>query len=201
MEEITGFSMKACLSAPGSGWKYIKSMRDENDEPIYPYNDKYMRWFVRQSIEGERVCAFNQKYRSKTCDEASKILSEELNVKGNVYDINEAYMQFKNHHFKIIKKVYESKFNDYRDIDEEEKNNNINKKIGGFPIHKLLEQLSLNDLLWGFDSVSLYPSAMSDPESIYPRIETGYIPDMNDELVEKFNNQTFAQRCAIMKIK
>ena len=44
---------------------------------------------------------------------------------------------------------------------------------------------------------------MSDPKSIYPRIETGYAhtPDMNDELVEKFNNETFTQGSAILKIK
>ena len=93
MEEITGFSMKDCLSAPGLGWKYFKSMRDENDEPIYTYNNEYMRWFVRQSIKGGRVCAFNQYYRSKICDEALKKISEELTLKGNVYDIVEAYMK------------------------------------------------------------------------------------------------------------
>ena len=44
---------------------------------------------------------------------------------------------------------------------------------------------------------------MSDPKSIYPRIETGYAytQDMNDELVERFNNQTFTQGSAILKIK
>ena len=44
---------------------------------------------------------------------------------------------------------------------------------------------------------------MSDSKSIYPRIETGcaFKPDMNDELVEKFNNQTFTQGSAILKIK
>ena len=55
MEEITGFSMKDCLSAPGLGWKFFNSMRDENDEPIYTYNDKYMRWFGQQSI---KECAY-----------------------------------------------------------------------------------------------------------------------------------------------
>ena len=59
MEEITGFSMKDCLSLPGLGWKYFNSLKTEEDEPIYTYNDKYMRWFVRQSIKGGRVCAFN----------------------------------------------------------------------------------------------------------------------------------------------
>ena len=76
VEEITGFSMKDCLSAPGLGWKYFNSMRDENDEPIYTYNDKYMRWFVRQSIKGGLVCAFNQYFKSKICDELLKKISE-----------------------------------------------------------------------------------------------------------------------------
>ena len=178
-------------------------MRDENDEPIYSYNDKYMRWFVRQSIKGGRVCAFNQYYRSKNCYEVSEILSEELNVKGNVYDIIEAYMKYKKYHEEIIEKVYESKFNDNRDIDEEEMDNYIFKKLGELTIHKLLQELSLNELLWDFDSVSFYPSALSDPKAIYPRIETGYAftPDMIEDLVNKFNNQAFIQGSAILKIK
>ena len=93
-------------------------------------------------------------------------MSQKLNVKGNVYEIIEAYMKYKNHHLKIIKEVYESKFNEYRDIDKEEMNNYINKRLGEFPIHKLLQELSLNDLLWHFDAVSLYPSAVSDENSI-----------------------------------
>ena len=58
-------------------------------------------------------------------------------------------------------------------------------------------------MLWAFDCTSLYPSAMWDESSIFPKIETGYAftPDMNDELVEKFINQTFTQGSAILKIK
>ena len=70
-------------------------MRDENDEPIDTYNDKHMRWFVRQSIKGGRVCAFNQYFKSKICDEVLKFISEELNVEGNEYDKIEAYMKNK----------------------------------------------------------------------------------------------------------
>ena len=64
-----------------------------------------------------------------------------------------------------------------------------------------LRKLSLNDSLWDFDAVSLYPSAMGDEKSIYPRIETGYAfnPDMNKNLVEKFNNQVFTRGSAILK--
>ena len=75
MEDITGFSMKDCLSLPGLGWKYFINLRTEEDEPIYTYNDKYMRWFVRQSIKGGRVCAFNQYYESNFCDNVLKIIS------------------------------------------------------------------------------------------------------------------------------
>ena len=105
MEEITGFSMKDCLSLPGLGLKYFNSLRTEQDEPIYTYNDKYMRRFVRQAAYGGRVCAFNQYYKSKNCDKILKFISKELSVKGNVYDKIEAYMKYKNEHFKIFKKI------------------------------------------------------------------------------------------------
>ena len=54
MEELTGFSMKDCLSVPGLGLKSFNSLRTEEDEPIYTYNDKYMRDFVRPllTVEG-----------------------------------------------------------------------------------------------------------------------------------------------------
>ena len=44
---------------------------------------------------------------------------------------------------------------------------------------------------------------MRHENSIYPRIQTGYADteDMNDELVEKFKNQTFTPGSAILKIK
>ena len=122
MEEITGFSMKDCLSLPGLGWKNFNSLRTEEDEPIYIYNDKYMRWFLRQSNKGGKVCSFNQYYKSKHCDDILKIINKELAVKGTVYDTIEAYMEYKNKHFKIFQKEYESKFNDYRDENVEEKN-------------------------------------------------------------------------------
>ena len=114
---------KAMEDGTGLGWKYFNSLRTENDEPIYTYNDKYMRWFVRQSIFGGRVCSFTEYYKSKTCDDILKIISEELNVKGNIYDIIEAYLNYKNKHFKIFEQEYENQLTDYRDeyIEEKEK--------------------------------------------------------------------------------
>ena len=205
MKEITGFSMKDCLSLPGLGWKYFNSLRTEEDEPIYTYNDKYMRWFVRQSIKGGRVCAFNQFYKSNHCNDIKRILSKELGVpkNANIYEIIEEYLRYKKKYYDIYEKEYESQFNDYRDENEEDKEKFINEKLSQLRIHKLLKQIELIHLLWDFDAVSLYPSAMWDEKSIYPRIETGYAytRDMNDELVEKFNTQNFNQGSAILKIK
>ena len=80
MQEITRFSMKDCLSLPGLGYKYFNSLRTDQVELIYTYNDKYMRHFVRRAAYGGRICAFNQYYKSKICDDIFKIISKELNV-------------------------------------------------------------------------------------------------------------------------
>ena len=91
MQDNIGFSMKDSLSRPGLSWKYFNSLRSE-DELIYRYNDKYLRYFVIQSIKGRRMCVFNQCYESKFCKDILKTVSEELNVKGIIYDIIEAYL-------------------------------------------------------------------------------------------------------------
>ena len=54
--------------------------------------------------------------------------------------------------------------------------------------------------------MSLYPSAMWDNDSVYPKIGTGFafIPIMNDFFVETFTNQTFntdGNESALLKIK
>ena len=54
-----------------------------------------------------------------------------------------------------------------------------------------------------FDCTSLFSSTMKDKLSKYPKIETKYAftPDMTDEIIEEFNNQTFTQGSGILKIK
>ena len=203
MEERTGFSMKDCSSLLGLGLKCFNSLRTEQDEPIYTYNENYMRWFVRQAAYGRGVCRFNQYYKSKSCNDVLKIISKEFCVEGNDYDIIEAYMEYKNKRFKIFEKEYEDQFNDYRDETIAEKEKYINEKLSNLRLHKIIKRIELIHLLWDFDAVSLYPSAMWDPKSIYPKIETGYAytNDMNNDLVEKLNNGKFNQGSAILRIK
>ena len=162
-----------------------------------------MRSFIRQSIKVGRVCSFSQSYKSELCDCILKIISEELNVKGNFYDILQAFLNYKNKHFKIYEKVYENQFNEYRDEDVEEKEKFIIESFSQLPIYQLKKQLKLDEMIWDIDAVCIYPSALWDESSIYLSIETGYAytQDMNDELVKIVNFGEFKQGSAILKSK
>ena len=209
MQELTGFGMKNCSTLPSLAYKYFNSLRDESDDPIYTYNDEYMRHFVRQSIKGGRCSALKQYYKSNISQEVFNIISKELNVNGNDEDVCEIinkYFEYTNKQRKIIEDEYDSNFKDYRDIDEEERTEHINKELNKLPIHKKLQNLNQNDVMMDFDATSLYASAMWDQNSVYPKIETGFAfkPHMNDVYVEAFNNQTFNQdgdESAILRIK
>ena len=107
-----------------------------------------MRWFVRQSIKRGQICALNYYYiLINICDDNLKIISEELNIKGYNYDFIEANLNCKNKHFKVLEKEYE-KNNDYRDQDVEEKEIFIKEKLSQLPIHQILKQIKLDELLW-----------------------------------------------------
>ena len=74
------------------------------------------------------------------------------------------------------------------------------------PIQKELSKLVSNITQLDYDANSIYPSAMLDENSVYPKIESGFVfkPDMNDVYVEAFNNQTFNQggdESALIRIK
>ena len=159
MEGLTGFGMKNSLTLPALANKYF-SLRDENDEPIYTYNDEFMRHFVRQSMKGAHCSALNQFYNSNISDEVVNIISKELDSNGNVCEILEKYFEYTNKQKKTIEDEYDSQFNDYRDNDEEKGTEHINKELNKLPIHKKLQKLNLNDVMMDFDATSLYPSAM-----------------------------------------
>ena len=112
-------------------------------------------------------------------------------------------MIYKKKPYDIVEKEYENQFNAYKNEDVKEKEKFINENLSKLPIHQLIKRIKLDELIWDFDAVSLYPSAMWDENSIYPRIETGYgfTEDMKDEFVNKFNNQSFNQGSAILKIE
>ena len=206
MEELTEFGMKNSLTLPSLANKYFNSLRDENDEPIYTYTDLFMRNFVRKSIKGGRCNSFNQRYKSEISDEVFNIISKKLNVNGNECEIIEKYFEFLKEHEKLYAEEFKSKYDDYRDINKKEKTNFINKKLNMLPILRELSKLDSNKTQMVFDATSLYPSAMWDKNSVYPKIETGFAfkPHMNDVYVKAFNDQTFNEdgdESAILTIK
>ena len=138
MEELTGFAMKNSLTLPSLANKYFISLGDENDEPIYTYNDEFMRHFVRQSIKGGHCSALNQYYKSNVSSKVFNIISKGFVVtdNDNVCEITDKYFEYTNEQRKIIEDKYDSQFNDYRDNDEEERTEHISKEFNKLPIYK-----------------------------------------------------------------
>ena len=134
--------IKQLINTIHSSTKMTSFQASNKSNDIYTYNDKDMRCFVRQSIKRRRVCAFNQYYKSITCNDILNFLSEELNIEGNVFDIIDANLNYKNKQFKFYKKDYENQFNDYRHQNAEEKEKNINEKTSKLPIHQLIKQIN-----------------------------------------------------------
>ena len=98
MEELTGFGMKNSLTLRALAIKYFNSLRDESDEPIYTYNDDFMRHFVRQGIKGGRCSALGQYCKSAISEEVFNNISKELNVNSNdnVCEIIKKYFEYTN---------------------------------------------------------------------------------------------------------
>ena len=63
------------------------------------------------------------------------------------------------------------------------------------PVHKELSKLDSKKTQMDFDATSLYPGAMWDENSVYPKIENGFAfkPHLNVVFVEAFNNQNFKE--------
>ena len=134
-------------------------------------------------------------------------MSQELVVDVNICETLDKYFEYTNKHRKTTQDEYDSQYKDYRDIDHEERTKYINKELNKPPIHEQLQKLDVNDdVMMDFDATSLYPSAVWDEKSVYPKIESGFAfkPHMKKTYVDAFNNQTFNEdgnESAILKIK
>ena len=99
MEELTGFGMKNSLILPSVANKYFSSLRDKNHEPIYTYNDEFIKHFVRQSIKGGRCSTLNQYFKSNISDEVFNVISKELDINDisdNVCEILDKKFEYTN---------------------------------------------------------------------------------------------------------
>ena len=86
MGKLIGFGMKSSLPLPSLDRKYFNNLKNDNDEPIYTYNDEFMRHSVRKSCS-----IFYQCFQSSFADNVFDVLSQDLNVQGNICKIIEIY--------------------------------------------------------------------------------------------------------------
>ena len=84
------------------------------------------------------------------------IISKALNVNGNICEILEEYFDFLNKYEKQYTEEFDSKYDDYRDIDQKEKTEYVNKKLNMLSILKELSKLDSNKTQMDYDGNSLY---------------------------------------------
>ena len=129
-----------------------------------------------------------------------------MKVIGNVSKTIDKYFEYTNKHRKTIENENDSHFHDCRANNRKEGTKYIIIELNKLPIHKELRKLTLDDVMMDFDAMSLFPSALWDENSVYPKKETAYAfkPHLNKTYVDAYNNQTLNQdgnEFAILRIK
>ena len=154
-----------------------------------------MRYFVSQSIKRGRCADINQYYKSTFSDEIFFIFSKHLDAHCKKCEIIEKQFEDTNNNKKSFETEFDSQFEDYRVINQDKKAQYVNDKLSKLPIHEKIRNLNHINIMLDFDATSLYPSAMWDIASVYPKKESdfGFGPHMNSFYVEVFENQTYNQ--------
>ena len=115
MQKMSGFGIKDCLTEASLGWKCFSTYNKE----FYTFNDKYVRDFIRKSIKGGRVGAFNRYFESNQCEELLNTIKKHLKIndKENSYIIDELlkYINTKREEFKL---EFTNGEKDYRKINK-----------------------------------------------------------------------------------
>ena len=103
MQKMSGFGIKDWLTAANLGWKCFGTYN--KDREIYTFNDKYVRDFLRRSIKGGRVAAFNRFVESSQCEEVLNTIGKQLRINVNeisiILDDYIKYFKTKRDEFKL----------------------------------------------------------------------------------------------------
>ena len=204
MQKMSGFGIKDSLTEASLGWKCFGTY-NKNKE-FYTFNDKYVRDFIRKSIKGGRVGAFNRYFESKQCEEILNIIKNQLKINNNeISYIVDEYLKFINIKREEFKLKFENGEKDYRKINKKELDNFLEKQLGELNISKDLQKINKDDLLVSYDFNSLYPTAQIDKNSTWPKIETAYPFNkyMSDAVCTLFNSGRWNElnRSAFLTIK
>ena len=204
MQKMSGFGIKDCLTEASLGWKCFGTY-NKNKE-FYTFNYKYVRDFIRKSIKGGRVGAFNRYFQSNQCEEILNIIKKHLKINNNeISNIVEEYLKFINIKREEFKFKFENGEKDYRKLNKKELDNFLGKKFGELNISKDLQKIIKDDLLVSYDFNSLYPSAQVNKNSTWPKIETAYPfkKYLSDAVCTLFNSRRWNElnRSAFLTIK
>ena len=197
-------SVSKTLTEASLGWKCFGTYNE--DREFYTFNDKYVRNFIRKSIKGGRVGAFNRYFESKQCEEILNIIKKHLKINDNeISKILDEYLKYINTKRDEFKLNFENNEKDYRKINKKELDKFLEKKLGNLEISKKLQKINKDDLLVSYDFNSLYPSAQIDKNSTWPKIETAYPfkKYMNDAVCTLFNSGRWNElnRSAFITVK
>ena len=117
MQKMSGFGIKDCLTEASLGWKCFGTYN--KDREFYTFNDKYVRKFIRKSIKGGRVGAFNRYFESKQCEEILNIIEKHLKINDNeISNIVDEYLKYNNTKRDEFKLEFENDEKDYRKINK-----------------------------------------------------------------------------------
>ena len=179
------FDLKDNLSRVKSFTYYLKSndtklkqaviKKFNNIFTIYSHTDPFIRKWMRKSVKGGRVYATRQTFESNKYKDILRIIKDNINEN----DLEEQY-ELRND----INNFTEYDIMDiYMKFNQEKKETIANK----------LKEISLNDVLMAFDGNSLYPSAMIDEHSYFPKVESARLmkSDEAKKIKDQFNTNTF----------
>ena len=173
MQKMSGFGIKDCLTEASLGWKCFGAYN--KDREFYTFNDKYVRNFIRKSIKGGRVGAFNRYFESNQCDNILNTIKKHLKINDNeISNIIDKYLNYINTKRDKLKLEFENGEKDYRKINKKELDKFLEKKLGELEVSKDLQKINKDDLLVSYDFNTLYPSSQIDKNSTWPKIETAY---------------------------
>ena len=113
MQNLSGFGIEDCLTQASLGWKCFGTYNKDRD--FYPFNDNFVKGFIRKSIKGGRVAALNRYFESNQCEEilntSKKLLKMNDNEISNIVDEYLKYINTKRDEFKL---EFENGEKDYR---------------------------------------------------------------------------------------
>ena len=97
------------------GWKCFGTYN--KDREFFTFNDKYVRDFIRKSIKGGRVGAFNRYFESNQYEEILNIIKKHLKINDNeISNIVDEYLKYINNKREEFKLKFENGEKDYRKI-------------------------------------------------------------------------------------